>query len=194
MNFRKFVIGCCFFALSSTAFAHPGHATGFWEAFVHPILGWDHLLAMFIVGMLAVRYSGWSALILPSLFVGALLVASASVAALHIQLGEAAEVLVLLSVVLLGVLLAFRRDLGLAALGFLVVCAGAAHGAVHGAELGMTGLAALCGLAVATCFLHVVGYVLARTSENHGIWLSRGIGFIASAVGITALITKVALN
>ena len=194
MNFRKFVISCGFFAFSSTAFAHPGHATGFWDAFMHPILGWDHLLAMFIVGMLAVRYSGWSALILPSLFVGALLAASTSVTALHIHLGEAVEVLVLLSVVLLGVLLAFRRDIGLAAMGFLVVCAGAAHGAVHGAELGMTGAAALWGLALATCFLHAVGYLLARTSESYGLWLSKSIGLIASAVGITALIAKVALN
>ena len=194
MNFRKFVIGCGFFALSSAAFAHPGHATGFWDAFMHPILGWDHLLAMFIVGMLAVRYSGWSALILPSLFVGALMVATTSVAALHIHLGEAVEVLVLLSVVLLGVLLAFRRDLGLPAMSFLVVCAGAVHGAVHGAELGMTGAAALCGLALATCFLHVFGYLLARASQNHAIWLSRGIGLIASALGIATLIAKVALT
>ena len=194
MNFRKFVIGCGFFAVSSTAFAHPGHATGFWEAFVHPILGWDHLLAMFIDGMLAMRYSGWSALILPSLFVGALMVASTSVTALHIHLGETAEALVLLSVVLLGALLAFRRDLGLVAMGFLVACAGAVHGAVHGSELGMKGAAALCGLALATCFLHAFGYMFVRTSHNHAIWLSRGIGLIASAVGITALIAKVALT
>ena len=194
MKFGKCLIGCSLFAMSAAAFAHPGHASGFWEAFMHPILGWDHLLAMFIVGMLAVRYSGWESMVLPSIFVASLIGSSTLVTALHVPVGDSAEALVLLSVVLLGALLAFRESLSLPILSLVVAFAGLAHGAVHGVELGMENSAAILGLAVATGLLHACGYFVARVSQRHAVWFSRIVGYLASAAGLVALITRLSFN
>ncbi len=194
MKFGKYLIGCGLFAMSAAAFAHPGHASGFWEAFVHPILGWDHLLAMFIVGMLAVRYPGWETVLLPGVFVASLIGSSALVTALNVPVGESAEVLVLLSVMLLGALLVFRESLSLPTLSLVVASAGLAHGAVHGVELGMESSIAILGLAVATGLLHALGYFVARISQRHALWFSQVVGYLASAAGLVALITRFSFN
>ncbi len=194
MKFGKYLSGCGLFAMSAAAFAHPGHASGFWEAFVHPILGWDHLLAMFIVGMLAVRYPGWETVLLPGVFVASLIGSSALVTALNVPVGESAEVLVLLSVMLLGALLVFRESLSLPTLSLVVASAGLAHGAVHGVELGMESSIAILGLAVATGLLHALGYFVARISQRHALWFSQVVGYLASAAGLVALITRFSFN
>jgi urease accessory protein len=194
MEFRKCLIGLSLAAMSAAAFAHPGHASGFWEAFMHPILGWDHLLAMFIVGLLAVRYSGWETMVLPSIFVASLIGSSALVSAFQLPVGASAEALVLLSVVLLGALLAFRESLSLPILSLVVAFAGLAHGAVHGVELGMENSLAILGLAVATGSLHATGYFVARVSQRYVGWLSRIVGYLASAAGLVALVTRFSFN
>ena len=57
---------------SPLAMAHTGGAeAGGWVAgLMHPLLGLDHLLAMFAVGMLGARMGGRALWRLPLLFVG----------------------------------------------------------------------------------------------------------------------------
>jgi len=56
---------------------------------------------MFAVGMIAVRFQGWQAGALPTIFVLMLFLASMAVTAMQVPLGDGAESLVLLSVVML---------------------------------------------------------------------------------------------
>lgn len=58
--------------IASTAFAHPGHAEpthGVWDGVTHPLLGFDHLLAMVTVGLLAAQRGGRAMWAVPSAFV-----------------------------------------------------------------------------------------------------------------------------
>jgi hypothetical protein len=58
-------------------------------------------VGMIAVGMIAVRFQGWQAGALPTIFVLMLFLASMAVTALQVPLGDGAESLVLLSVVML---------------------------------------------------------------------------------------------
>ena len=95
---------------------------------------------------------------------------------------------------LLGALLVFRESLSLPTLSLVVASAGLAHGAVHGVELGMESSIAILGLAVATGLLHALGYFVARISQRHALWFSQVVGYLASAVGLVALITRFSFN
>lgn len=194
MFFIRVIIMLSLSSLSFLVAAHPGHSAGFQEAFLHPVLGWDHLVAMFAVGMIAVRFQGWRAGALPTIFVLTLLLASMAVTALQVPLGDAAETLVLLSVVMLGGLLVLRNSLSFTAMGALVGVAGLVHGAVHGSELGMSASAALAGLAIASALLHALGYGLAKTSGLYAPSFSRFVGLAVGLLGLSALIAKISLS
>ena len=57
------------FFFSTSVLAHPGHADTFMNAILHPFLGWDHLLTMLIVGVMASILSPKKGIVLPILFV-----------------------------------------------------------------------------------------------------------------------------
>ena len=77
MNVQRTALALFLISCSSAAVAHPGHADGFLAAVAHPWLGWDHLLAMVLVGVLASGYSGLRGLALPVAFVASLMAAAA---------------------------------------------------------------------------------------------------------------------
>ena len=55
---RHALLLASFGLLPSVAFAHPGHETaGMLSGMLHPLLGWDHLLAMVAVGMLLLKHA-----------------------------------------------------------------------------------------------------------------------------------------
>src|SRR5690606_18600986 len=66
-------------AVPSMAAAHPdaGMSHGFLHGFSHPFSGWDHLLAMFAVGLWAAQRGGRAVWSLPLTFVSAMIVAGA---------------------------------------------------------------------------------------------------------------------
>jgi hypothetical protein len=58
------------FMFTPLAYAHPGHGFdhGFMPGFMHPLLGWDHLLVMLAVGVLAAKLGGKARWQLPLTF------------------------------------------------------------------------------------------------------------------------------
>jgi hydrogenase/urease accessory protein HupE len=48
----------------------PGSSHGFTDGFLHPLTGWDHLLAMFAVGLWAAQHRGRALWLIPLSFVG----------------------------------------------------------------------------------------------------------------------------
>jgi urease accessory protein len=151
-------------AASTSAVAHPGHGleSGFAAGFMHPFSGWDHLLVMFALGIWAARRpaaQGWQ---LPVLFV-TVMAASASFAMAWLPVALA-ETLVAASVLVMGLLLVSNLTVNRAVQIGVVSIAAAAHGYLHGMEIGNQ-WSGLAGMVLATAVLHGLGWVLGRQTN-----------------------------
>lgn len=142
-----------------TALAHTGvgHTSGFWAGVGHPFSGADHMLAMIAVGLWAAQMGGRALWTVPAAFVGLMLVggglAMAGVALPLVEQG------ILVSVMVLGVMIAaaFRLPVLLSVLivGFFAIF----HGHAHGTEMpSLSGAVSYSlGFALSTVSLHVGG-------------------------------------
>ncbi len=175
-------------ALVQPALAHPGHGGHtLADGLAHP-LGWDHLLAMIAVGLLAVRMGGrWLAL-LPAVFVGSMLagglLATAGVSLPLVEPAIAASVLVL------GLLVAASWRLTPAAALGLVAAFAMFHGYAHILEGAWSNYAA--GFVLATAALHTVGVLgglaLVHLAERSALrWLGGAISVVGAS--LLALVT-----
>lgn len=143
------------------ASAHEIHSGGgFMSGFNHPVLGFDHLLAMLSVGMLSTQLGGRAIWTVPLAFVTFMLVGGLlglyAIAVPFVEIGIA------LSVLLLGLAIAFDRQLPLLfAMAFVGVFA-IFHGHAHGTEMPalaspmLYALGFLCGTAV----IHLGGVMI----------------------------------
>lgn len=147
----------CLFA--GTASAHTGgHGlTGFVSGLSHPLLGLDHLLAMIAIGLWAAQQGGRAVWAVPAAFVGTMVLggvlALSGLALPQVETGIAASVLVL------GLLIAMRRQWTVTA--GMTIAAGFAlfHGYAHGLEMPQAASPVLyaLGFVLTTAFLHGVG-------------------------------------
>ena len=175
-------------ASPAIALAHPGHeGSGLMTGVVHPFMGLDHLLMMFMVGLWAAQQRAYAAWILPTAFVGCMLVGGllgfGGFTFAYLETGIAA------SVVAFGILVAMAARLPMAVALLTTGLFGFAHGIAHGLELpdmnsavGYTG-----GFVAATCALHGAGYALARWMPASGAALIRAIGLVSAAAGTVLL-------
>ncbi len=133
------------------------HEAGLIAGMLHPFSGLDHLLAMVAVGLWAARQGGRALWALPASFVGAMAVGSmlgmSGVAFAGMEAGIA------LSVLVLGLLVAMRRQMLLPLAAMLTGLFALFHGVAHGQEMP---LAALpwgygFGMLAATALLHAAG-------------------------------------
>ncbi|WP_425617030.1 HupE/UreJ family protein [Anatilimnocola sp. NA78] len=146
----------------STAAAHPGHlhspsASGFESGFFHPFLGLDHLLAMFAVGLLATQIGGRAIWALPAAFLG-MMVAGGALGMTGFAL-PGIEIGIALTVVGLGIALAYGKKYPLAVAAVVIGLFGLLHGHAHGAEMPGSLQPALyaTGFVLATAGLHLAG-------------------------------------
>jgi urease accessory protein len=164
------------------AFAHPGahHAfTGFGAGFVHPLTGWDHLLAMLAIGLWAAQQRRPLLWLLPALFpmtmaAGAL----AGLAGVHLPMLETG---IAASVAVLGLLIAFAVRVPAWGGASLVALFGAFHGYAHGMELPDGASFALygAGFVLATALLHLAGLasgLFARSAMAEKLLRIAGVG------------------
>lgn len=145
--------------LPTAALAHTGigAAGGFAHGFWHPIGGLDHVLAMVAVGAFAVRLGGRVVWLVPTAFV-AMMAAGGFAGVERIQL-PFVETGIALSVVVLGLAVAFHWKLPVAAASALVGLFAIFHGHAHGSEMPVdaSGLGYAAGFMLATASLHVAG-------------------------------------
>ncbi|MCC5951865.1 MAG: HupE/UreJ family protein [Acidimicrobiia bacterium] len=160
-------------AVGGVAAAHPHHApatsTGLGEGFLHPIVGWDHLLAMVAVGVVAATASdrrvAWAT---PAAFVSAMVVGG--LVGLGTGAAAGVEVLIAVSLLALGGLVAFGSRRTVWYLPTIAAVFGAVHGHAHGAELpaGALPFGYVVGFVVATALLHAAGAAGAMALRNIG--------------------------
>jgi urease accessory protein len=145
--------------LPSFAYAHvgAGETDGFLHGLTHPSSGLDHVCAMLAVGLWAAQMGGRSVWVVPLTFVGVMALGG-MLPMLGIDLPFVEQGIVL-SVLLLGVLIAasVRRPLLLSSgmVGLFALW----HGHAHGAEMPelASGIGYTLGFMLATALLHVIG-------------------------------------
>ncbi len=181
------------FAVSGSAFAHPGHGIGnFFSGASHPLSGWDHLTVMLAIGF-------WSAMVMQkrlwlpvTVFAGAmvlgLLLGMSGIALASAELGITA------SVIFMGLLLMSARQgasiLTIALIGFFAVF----HGYAHGIEMPQMSepLAYGTGMFCTTVLLHLAGIALGRVSTHLRMdRLGRLLGAMISGFGLWLLVGNI---
>ena len=146
--------------LSATpAFAHAGH--GITSGFLHPFLGWDHLIAMLAVGAWGATMGARAICAVPLAFISAMIFGG--VVGMSGVEPPFVETMILASVVVLGGFAVARVKMpvwsGMAIVGVFAL----AHGFAHGAEIPSTTNAWIYGggFAVATSLIHALGAIAA---------------------------------
>ncbi|MCI4665806.1 MAG: HupE/UreJ family protein [Neomegalonema sp.] len=135
-------------------------AGGFLDGLFHPVLGFDHLLAMVAVGLLSVQLGGRAVWTVPAAFVLFLAIGGV-VGLVGVPLPQV-EGAIAFSVVALGLAIALRASMpifiAMAFVGFFAVF----HGHAHGAEVPKLATPAVyvLGFMLASAFLHLVGVSL----------------------------------
>lgn len=185
MNRRSFALAVVLVLASSPAWSHPGHGSGLLSGLLHPLTGLDHLLALFAVGVWAAvqspRRGEWK---IPLLFVTIMalgsLLAFKGVALPLVEAGVTASVLVA------GLLVAFRARVQPALAMGLIALFALLHGYAHGLDAASSThpVAFLLGFVVTTGLLQATGLMLGRKllEHNHGTVL-RGLGWVTAVAG-----------
>ncbi|MBX9787744.1 MAG: HupE/UreJ family protein [Pirellulales bacterium] len=147
---------------AQTASAHPGHfGHEFGDGALHPLFGLDHLLAMVAVGLLAARLGGAAIWQVPATFLGTMF-AGGILGALGMPV-PAAEYVIALSVLVLGLLVALGRTVSPKRAMLLVGAFALFHGHAHAAEMAAQGSFGgyATGFLLSTAMLHATGIGLA---------------------------------
>lgn len=193
ISIRVFSILLLSTLLAGAAHAHSdaaGLAGGFSSGFIHPVLGWDHVVAMVAVGLWGAFMGEKAVWTLPVVFPAVMAVGGVlgllGIPVPFIEQGIAASAIVIGAMIAA----AFRPPLWLAA---VVVAAFAIfHGHAHGAELPEAANPVLytAGFMVATGLLHLGGILLGMAVRwPLGLKLVRLCGGLISLVGISFLST-----
>lgn len=146
----------------ASAWAHTGigATSGFGNGFAHPLLGWDHLLAMLAVGIWGAQRGGKAVWALPVTFVA--IMALGGILALAGMPLPGVEVGILASVLILGAMIAFATRYTLATGVVLVAAFALFHGHAHGTEMpqAATAIGYALGFCTATALLHAAGIAI----------------------------------
>jgi len=183
-------LGVALSLLISPALAHTGvnTANDFYEGILHPLLGLDHLLVLFAVGLWAGLQNNKAAWLFPVGFLIAM-----SLGALISQWLVApllAEVLVLVSVLVLGIVIYCQVVCVLPVAMVFVAVFALAHGYVHALEMNAatSALGYSLGFLLTTAILQALGVWLGQALVNaRAERLARGFGAICTLVGLGLL-------
>jgi len=187
----KALVSLVLITLPGLVFAHApeGAGGGFMTGFLHPILGYDHLIAMVAVGLWGAFLGDRVLWILPIVFPTIMAVGAAiGILGLEIPL---VEFVIALSGVVLGALIALRFRAPLAVAMVLVGIFAIFHGYAHGLEMPeqISAMTYGAGFVTGTGLLHLAGIGLGfATRLPHGELLVRGCGGVISVVGLTYLV------
>lgn len=154
--------------IPSLVSAHTGTGShnGWLHGFTHPLSGLDHVLAMIAVGLWAAQMGSRIIWLIPLIF--------AAVMGLGGLLGiitlpmAFAEYGIMLSLLVLGALLACQKHLPLSASIILVGLFALSHGYAHGSEMphSISIFSYAAGFMLATMLLHLCGIGLALMARN----------------------------
>lgn len=158
---------------------------GFISGFTHPVLGFDHLLAMISVGILSAQMGGKSIWTVPLAFLSVMLIGGIlgmqGIPLISVELGIA------FSVFALGIALAADKKLphvlAMIFVGFFAIF----HGHAHGTEMPSLAKPALyaLGFFMGTAGIHIAGVLLGLFSNkiSDGAQMLRYLGAAIAGIG-----------
>lgn len=185
-----FVFVTAFLLFPMSAFAHEGTVGGFQAGVSHPVLGFDHLLAMVSVGIISAQIGGKAIWAVPLTFVSFMVIGGV-LGMIDIGL-FAVEIGIALSVVVLGITIASNAKIhAMMIYGFVAMFA-IFHGYAHGTEIPelATSWAYILGFVVGTTVLHITGVLIGHFSgkvPNGGVIL-RHAGSMIAGMGVYILL------
>ncbi len=172
--------------------AHSGHHdSGLGAGLAHPFTGIDHLLAMLAVGFVAFSH-GRKGLALPMAFLAFMLV-GAGLGFVGVTL-PAVETGIAASVLVLGLMLTFTRQVPWFAGALLTSAFAVFHGFAHAAEMteGSSAGLYMLGFILGTAVLHGFGLGLgALTQRVQQRWLTTVAGLGTAGIGAVLLLGAV---
>jgi urease accessory protein len=173
---------------SPAAFAHVGQgdiAGGFASGFVHPINGWDHVLAMVAVGIWGAQLGRPAIWALPVTF--PMVMAFGGVLGAFGIAIPGIEVGIAFSALALGTAIAFAARPPLAVAAVIVAIFAVFHGHAHGTELpeSANAMAYSLGFVMATGLLHACGILIGEVNRRqYGTYVLRVMGAMIGAGGV----------
>lgn len=178
----KFLV--LFFSLPGIALAHTGvgETTGFMHGFGHPIGGADHMLAMVAVGLWAAQIGGRALWVVPCAFVSVMVLGGVlgftGVPVPFVEEG------ILVSILILGILIAGAFKLPLIYSSLIVGLFAIFHGHAHGAEMpnSISAASYAVGFALATAMLHLTGISLGMLMQKSNLQTATRLAGAAIAV------------
>ncbi|MFM8369018.1 MAG: HupE/UreJ family protein [Chloroflexota bacterium] len=186
---QSFILALTLAIVPGVAYAHDGTNLalgGFLSGLVHPVLGYDHLLAMLSVGILSAQIGGRAIWTVPAAFVSVMAVGG-FLGLIDIGL-TATEFGIAVSLVILGSVIAAERRLSIlvamVGVGFFAIF----HGYAHGSEVPETAepfLYAL-GFLMGTALIHITGVVIGDISRHYerGKIILRVGGALIALIGL----------
>ena len=178
-----FLALCLVSFLADSAMAHTagGLAGGFVSGFTHPVLGWDHVVAMVAVGLWGAFLGAPAIWLLPVVFPMVMAFGGAA-GVLGVPLPEV-ETGIALSAVVLGLLVALAARPPLWVAGAIVAAFAVFHGHAHGTELpeAANAFAYATGFVLATGLLHILGIGFGLVSR----WPAGRLAVRACGGGVT---------
>ena len=187
--FTALAIALAISILPTTVYAHEGGEMplgGFLSGLVHPVLGYDHLLAMLSVGILSAQIGGRAIWTVPATFVGVMALGGA-LGLIDIGI-TITELGIALSLVILGAVIASERSLpvilAMIGVGFFAIF----HGYAHGTEMPQTAepVAYAFGFLTGTALIHIAGVLIGDISKRYqyGPQVLRVGGSLIAVVGL----------
>lgn len=178
-------------AFPSMAFSHTvADGGGFISGLSHPVLGFDHLLAMLSVGILSAQIGGKAIWTIPSTFVAVMLVGGIlgiqGIKVFSVEFGIAFSVLVL------GIAIAAAKKLPVFWVMIFVGFFAIFHGYAHGTEMPYLAKPAfyVCGFVAGTAGIHIAGVLIGlfAVKFQHGGQVLRYFGAGIAGIGFYLLI------
>lgn len=186
----KSLLGLLLLCAAAAARAHTGEegASGFISGFLHPVTGFDHLLAMVAVGIWGAALGRpllWALPVaFPMLMVVGGILGITGVPLPYVESGIA------VSVVVLGLAIAVAWRAPVAVAVAIVAAFGVFHGYAHGVELpdAASPGAYVAGFVVCTGLLHLIGIGLGSIERlPKGTQILRASGGLIAAAGVWIL-------
>lgn len=193
----RFILRFCatviaFLPVAASAHVGIGDTHGFVHGFSHPLSGIDHVLAMVAVGLFAAHLGGRALWLVPLTFVSVMALAGISgMAGVKLPF---VEIGIGMSVVVLGLAVAFQLSVPTLVATSLVGFFAIFHGHAHGTEMpeSVSGLVYGVGFICATALLHAIGVSLGLAIGKAGQMYSRRIvqigGGAMAIAGVAILI------
>ncbi len=174
------------------SFAHQetGTALGFTSGFMHPISGYDHVIAMIAVGLWGGQLGKPAIWLLPVTF--PVVMAFGGMLGVRAFPLPGVETGIALSDIILGAMIAFNAKPKLWVAAVIVGTFAMFHGYAHGAELphAANPLAYAAGFVIATGLLHLTGILIGLIlALPWGLKVVRVIGALISLAGVYFLYT-----